>query len=349
MNKSTQSILFTLALLVMLGRVQAAAAAESGFECAEIFTDRPVRFVVPVRPGGGYDSYIRIIARLFADRTGASTRVLNIAGGLSLPALRDVTDSTDDAVAVGLFDRAKLIHLIEENSFPLAEDYRLLGLVSSAPHGWLAKPGFDLLANRDRRLVTAGVDAVLDALRVGLASSAMDLDTALVAGYGGSGEELAAVERGDVDFASISQPSIERAVRGSNLVPILFLSDEPVASFPDVPYLAGIGGLVDQLTRGANPEQRNRAMEIASVTEALTESARVLITSALLSPGLSQCLVTEMEALLFSTEFANQAAASNLPANPLSARDTENQLNEIHSITSQYRELLLEIIAQVRR
>ena len=80
MRKNHMIAAIAAGLLVMMGAASDAAAQS----VAAFYKGKNLNFIVPYKPGGGYDTYSRIIAPYLEKYTGARVVVRNMpgAGGL---------------------------------------------------------------------------------------------------------------------------------------------------------------------------------------------------------------------------------------------------------------------------
>lgn len=218
-----------LAIVVAATPWSAPAAAEGA---AAFYRGKTVSIVVGYGPGGGYDTYARLLAPHLERRIGATVIVENRPGGGSLTALNQVADAAPDGRVIALvngqaavlgqftgregvrYDLTAMVWL----GRVAAEDYVLL-VGKPAPYRTFA----DLAASpRPIRFAAAGkTDGISDGAAV--LCRALELSCKIVIGYRGSRESAAAVIRGEADAMTISVSSGARYAKGGDMVPVATL------------------------------------------------------------------------------------------------------------------------------
>ncbi len=206
-----------------------------GFDAEEYFGGKTIKIKVGASPGGGYDTFSRIVAATAEHHFPESTRfvVQNLPGAGQLRGLRAVVDSEPDGYTIGpthsrWFQRQ--LYVGDVTGFDI-DNIHILG----SPTFSLNPDGFCL----DRNFASSWQE-VLDRdleIRVGSAGPgnepAIEFMIAngapfkLVYGYGGTTEIMAAFDRGEVDGTNRCGPSTAGRlypewIRDERLVPIFY-------------------------------------------------------------------------------------------------------------------------------
>ena len=235
-----------------------------GFDAEEYFGGKLIKIITGTSPGGGYDTFSRLVAAAAERHFPESTRfvVQNLPGAGQLRGLRAVLTSEPDGLTVGpvhsrWFARQMLVGDVD--GFDLDRVY-ILG----SPTFTIAESGFCL----DKNFASSWQD-VLDrelTIRVGSVGPGNEPQIEfmienggpfkLIYGYGGSSEIMAAFDRGEVDGTGRCSPGTAGRlypewIEQGRLVPIFYNKKpyndewlanlgrtEPLPSFRDLPGIA---------------------------------------------------------------------------------------------------------------
>ena len=234
-----------------------------GFDAEEYFGGKTIRIITGTSPGGGYDTFSRIVAataeRYFPD----STRfiVQNLPGAGQLRGLRAVLNSEPDGLTVGpvhsrWFARQLLVGDVDGFDF---DKIYILG----SPTFTVGEEGFCL----DKNFASSWQEVLDRGLTIKVGSVGPGNEPAiefmvengapfkLIYGYGGSSEIMAAFDRGETDGTSRCGPGTAGRlypewIEQGRMVPIFYskkpYNDEwlanlghtgPLPSFRDLPGL----------------------------------------------------------------------------------------------------------------
>ncbi len=231
---------------ILLGAAALCLAASLPLsQAAAAFPDRNINLIVPFSPGGGYDAIARATARSMKQYLPKGVNVI----------VKNVTGAAGRRASVFMY-RAK------PNGYTIAhfQASGMLGdqMLSETPVGfetskftWLARVGADAfglhvsakgphksIADLQKvKRVTWGVEGIGVGRWLGsfLAAKAFGIDFHVVAGYGGTGESLPALLRGDFDVWAqpIDHPSVTSYL-GTDLRPVVQLDRKRAVNAPDV-------------------------------------------------------------------------------------------------------------------
>jgi tripartite-type tricarboxylate transporter receptor subunit TctC len=174
-----------------------------------------VRFIVGYSPGGGYDSYARMLAPHFEKRTGATVIVDNRPGGGGLTALNQLVRSKPDGLSMQMLNgEAALISQLTKQagvSYDMTK-VSLFARVAEEPHLMLVNPSLpgslkEIIAS-GRKLKFSAVSR-LDNLGdyAAVLCEALAMNCQIITGYKGSKEAGLAVMNGEVDSLTTSESS----------------------------------------------------------------------------------------------------------------------------------------------
>lgn len=221
-----------------------AAGGEAADDAAAFYRDKVIRFVVGYGPGGGYDSYARLLAPHLEAETGATVVVENRPGGGGLLALNQLVSGEPDGLTIMIVNgpAAALGELLDKEGVRYELDrVQWLGRVASQPHVllWSAQSPFRTLsdAREARRAIKWAAGGKTDLLAVPAAflSEALGLDARIIIGYKGSKESALAAIRGEADGFFSSADSARAYAKGDKLIPAVVLARARSPLFPDVP------------------------------------------------------------------------------------------------------------------
>jgi len=220
------------AMATMLGMLPHRAAASE-----DIFKGQQLNFVVRSAAGGGNDFYARLVARHIVRHVPGSPNaiVTNMPGGGGLVAanymaLRAKRDGTD----IGVLDRA--IAVIQRLGVAAVRfDVRTLiplGSAATETHAWVvrADAGVKSIAElKDGRkpLRMAGTAAGTSAVQQIGMMKRDGFAVEVITGFSGTSEKVLAILRGDVQATNGAFESLQRAVRGENLLVFARLGQHP--------------------------------------------------------------------------------------------------------------------------
>ena len=221
-----------------------------GEEASAFYKGKVLTFVVPVSPGGGYDTYARLMTPYLKKYTGATVIVRNITGGGSIVGTNFVYHAKPNGLTMGIiqgppmaagqmlgtkgikFDLAKFIWLGRP-----AWDRPVFYVGAKSPY----KSVKDVRAAKQFRIGTTGKYSITG-FRCSVFVEGVGLKNAkLVHGYAGSSEAQLAVVRGEMGGACFSIPSARKILQAGDGIPLITLDDTRDPLFPNVPTLFEVG------------------------------------------------------------------------------------------------------------
>jgi len=212
------------------------------------YEGKTMTLIVSTNPGGGYDTWGRLVAQYMQKYLPGSTIIVeNKPGAGHIIGCNAIYSSAPDGLTFGTFNRAlplAQISGLEGVSFDLAK-MSWLGSPCTEPYSLIVstKPGWktldDMIKAEKVIMGSAGVgsEAHVTAL---LFIEMMGLKNwKVVPGYSGGEGELAMM-RGEIHAQFASFSSLERFVKDGNGIPVMFNTLEPMAGYESVPLLPNV-------------------------------------------------------------------------------------------------------------
>jgi tripartite-type tricarboxylate transporter receptor subunit TctC len=303
-----------------LGEEEEPAAAGSeaeGDPCAAL-EGETVTFVVPYNPGGGFDTFVRLLEPYLAEELGdVQVNVENQPGGGGLVGANAVFQSNPDDLTIGLinYPGAVFAELTEQEGATFDNtEWTILGRLGALPPLVYTGPDSEYTdfesmvgASEPVRFGIGGVGSDAYYAAVALAK-AFEFPNEIIGGYPGSSEADAALLVGEVDASINSGGAGVQMVEGSDANPIVVLSNEPLEGLPDVP-------LIGEFAEG---DQAEPLAALASVYDV----ERVVVGPPGMDEGTTQCLADAIYAAASTDGYAEEMEAAEYPVNPLPREET---------------------------
>jgi tripartite-type tricarboxylate transporter receptor subunit TctC len=217
---SSRSARRLAALVVCLGAAAGAGSADPKAEgAAEFFRGKTIAYIVSTEPGGGYDTYARLIGRHLEKQLGAKVVVRNVPGAGHLIGLDQLHRAPADGLTLGTFNTG-LVYAQLLGQEGMHVDLRTLSWVGKAaadPRVFVVGKDTPFQSVADLRkaaqptpLATSGAgSASYNEMR--LLSQVMGFPVKLVVGYGGREGEMG-ILRGEVAGTLASWSSMQAFV-----------------------------------------------------------------------------------------------------------------------------------------
>jgi tripartite-type tricarboxylate transporter receptor subunit TctC len=230
------------AALVGLSAVRRARAEGT----ASFYHGNTVRFVVGSGPGGGNDSYARLLAPHLAKALRADIVVENHPGAGGLLALNQVYVAEPDGLTIMIANAAaasiaQLLGL-EGVRFDMRRIVWLAGIEGELPVVLLsARSTYRTLADMRAAQVPVKWSSTgrtsPNGVWTALAMHALDVPSNLIVGYKSSSEAALAAMRGEADGIILTSSSAKTYAKDGLLLPVTTLARTRSPLFPDVPTL----------------------------------------------------------------------------------------------------------------
>jgi tripartite-type tricarboxylate transporter receptor subunit TctC len=204
---------------------------------------KTVRFVVGYSPGGGYDTYARMLAPHFEKRTGATVVVENKPGGGCTTSLNQTYRAKPDGLTMQMLNGEGMVMAQLTKRPGVTFDMTklsLYGRVAEEPHFFLVNSKLpdslkDIIASGKKLKFSANnrVDNLGD--YAAITCEALKMKCQVIGGYKGSKEAGLAVMNGEVDALTISESSGIAYSSGGKTKIVVAIARKRSALRPDVP------------------------------------------------------------------------------------------------------------------
>ncbi|MBL1435045.1 MAG: hypothetical protein COB08_002445 [Rhodobacteraceae bacterium] len=241
-----RTILKGIAASILAVAVQGAAGPAMAQDAAAFYEGEKITWIVPYKPGGGYDEYARLFAPFLEKYTHARIEIENMPGAGGMRGANEIFNAPSDGLTIGIINGSAMVTNelsgIEGATYRVA-DYNFLGRVVAdsrvlvvpvdSPYNSLA----DILASETTVKIGAtglGGSTYVDAVLVG---SAFALNQQVIHGFGSSSDVRQALLRGDIDAMWGSLGSALSGVNAGDNKVIVHGGTDALANFPEVESL----------------------------------------------------------------------------------------------------------------
>ncbi|ATW27149.1 tripartite tricarboxylate transporter substrate binding protein [Candidatus Formimonas warabiya] len=290
------------------GGSNTAPAQDSGTQAPSEQTNpvagKTITFIVPYSPGGGFDTYARLMAPFLAKETDATVVVQNVPGGGSIIGTNKLYESPADGTAIGILGGANIVFAQTSGADGVVFDaakFNYLGRVSADPSVLIASTKKQFKSVKDFQDAQGEIKTACtgvgedDFYTTSVIFKAFDITNyKIVTGWEGTSQWLAAVAAGEIDGGQISLSSALAPIENKFAVPLLIVAPERNPRLPDVPTA------IELLSPGENRD----------MVETLTN---ILVADRIITmpPGADPAVVEFMRAaigkVLNNPEFLDQA------------------------------------------
>ena len=219
------------------------AVAFSAHAAGDFLKGETVHFLVGYGPGGGYDTYARMLAPHFEKRTGATVVVENRPGGGGITALNQLYRAKPDGLTMMMLNGESAIISQLTKQPGVAYDMAKVGIfgrVQQEAHYVIANPKLpstlkEIVASGKKIKFSAGsrTDNLGDYAAV--LCEALQMNCQIITGYKGSKEAALAVMNGEADALSISESSALNYSKGGKTRIVATVGSKRTEEMPDMP------------------------------------------------------------------------------------------------------------------
>lgn len=334
-------------LFALLLPIMAAASAHAETP-SEFYKKHEVRFTVGSAPGGGYDTFARLLAPYLSKTLQTPVVVENLPGAGGLTALNRIYSAKPDGLQIMIVNgvAAAMSQVVELDSvrYDLAK-FPNLGIVNAEPWVWMVGAGSSIkqpadALNASKRIVW-GASGVISGLADGAAMTcdSLDLQCSIISGYKGSSDVAAAMGRGEVDAMYVSELPAQNYTGSGLGRPLMAMSRKRVAAFPDVPT-------VFEAVRLSEAQKQKIGFRID-----IDELGRILVTA----PGVPADRVQQLQAavgeVMRDDKLLAEAKRRKLYVEYRTPQETTDLINSIFSrVTPELRASVKEVaLSRYRR
>jgi tripartite-type tricarboxylate transporter receptor subunit TctC len=324
-----------------LGAILAGAGDARAQDPGAFLKGETVRFYVGFSPGGGYDSYARMLAPHFEKATGATVVVENRPGGGGNTALNQMVRGKPDGLTMMMLNGEGAIIAQVTGGAGVAFDMakvNVYGRVADEQHVLVVRPGLpdslkDIVASGGKIKLAAvsRPDNMADYSAV--MCEALQMNCQIVTGYKGSKECGLAVMNGEVDAITVSEGSGVEYAQGGRAKVIAAIGERRSELAPNVPLL--------QETFQLAPE-RKWALDFRLAAKAY---GRAIVGPPGVPPERLAHLQKVWREILNNPEVKAEGARSNRPLNyeePAKLQRTAKEL--IETLSPEQRKAINEVL-----
>ena len=318
-----------------------ATGTESSESPCAALEGETVTLVVPYSPGGGYDTYARMIAPYFAEELGADVVVRNQEGAGGLLAINNLTTAEPDGTTIAIMNGQGSVGAALAGapgaSFDVAELTYLGKLAGESPVVVVGasteyETWEDVRDASDFQWGSTGPGAE-DYINASFLTSVFDMDAEVVTGFPGSSEAELAVTAGDVEGMTGDPSSRRSAIESGDHQPVLVIGrDKPEWLPEDVPLISEVEATAEQ-----------KALIEPQV--ALMEMGRPLVAPPGMDEELTGCLRDALATTLQNPDLVAEAEQQERPINYLSGEELEELVRQLLDAPEEYRELVASFFA----
>ncbi len=298
--------------------VSAVLALPGAALAQEFYKGKTLTYIVSTSPGGGYDTYARLIGKYLEKHLGAKVRVKNLPGAGHIVGTNTLYASKPDGLTIGTFNTGLIYAQIlgrEGAQFDLTK-MAWIGKASADPRSLILGKESGLKSYDDLAGVTEPVKFA--ASGVGSASfndtqliaAALDLNIEVIPGFNGNEGELAML-RGEVAGQVGSMSSLKSFVDSGYGVFALAIGGDAMEGIPQAADLA----------------KTEKGKSIVSLVQAMSLLGR--LTAA--PPGTPADRVADLrkayEAALTDPDLLAQAEKLEIPIAPAIGDDVAKMVN----------------------
>lgn len=309
-----------------------------------------VRWIVPYSPGGGFDTYSRLVEPYFEKQIGAEVVIRNVTGAGGINGFRELYRSTPDGKTVGIVFGSGIIvaHLIDKMKVTLS-DFSLLGRIAPEQPVWVLgkdspfKDIYDLIKSDKPVIgVTTGAgsasffDEVVAADLIGV----YDRFKA-VTGFKGSRQATMAIIRNEADLGDYNYSSVRDRIDSGDLRPVMAVTGKPVGT--DNPNMKGVPTIADVLKKVGRDDRIEDARALSSINDV----ARVIAAPPGMDPKMFQCLSEGLYAAMTSDGFKQAAKTAKRPIDPERGSGLKASLEQAVGGAKKFSELYKDAVAKI--
>ncbi len=340
------------------------AVATSVLADCNALTGQTIRWLVPTKPGGGYDTYSRLLQPFLEQRLNAQIVIENRQEAGGIVAAIAVRDAAADGKTLGIINASGLLaaSVIFDRPVPdPVQDFTILARVVSNSMFLFTGQDSGIANIRDLLQVSATRPIVVGVRDVGsvsffavpITASLLGLNYTVVTGYIGSTTRILAAMRGEVDVIIQNLDSVRRFVDAGELVPLLQISGPPSAGeslqAPNrVPSLGGPDGLA-QYGVAVPGAAAMDAEHVVAALSSIISAGRLIVAPTGLEESTKACLQSTVLGVLQSAELQNAADKAGLTIQAASATEAREDLRASKRHMSDFTVLVRSAIEQARQ
>jgi len=245
-NRDKVNLLIITLIFFALSSVPMIPGVAEGASPASYYKNKAITFVVPYKPGGGYDTYARMIAPALSAKTGSKVVIRNMHGGASYVAINHVYHAKPNGRTILILDG--MVSTLNQ----LTGDSKAKRL-DMLKFGWLARVSYEQgavligtksgyknlkdLKNAKKTIKFSGTKGsavqIIGATFIEIAG----LKAEIYQGFGGSSPIAMAIMRGELDGMGNSASSAVKFAEQEEIFALCIVSNKRSPLMPEVPKI----------------------------------------------------------------------------------------------------------------
>jgi tripartite-type tricarboxylate transporter receptor subunit TctC len=295
------------------------------------FSGKTIRLHIGTGPGGGYDTYGRLVARYLGRHIAGSPALVpqNMPGASSLTLTNFLFNAAPrDGTAIGIINQAMPSeqYLDIGNAHYDTKRFNWIGRVSSAVEMaivWHAVPVNTIEDVRRRETVMGGTGPTSSTVFVPyLMNNLAGMKFKVVTGFNGTTEIALAMERGEVEGSATPLESLTsyRAdwVRDRKIRILVQYTAARDAEMPDVPTMVELGG-------------SDEARQILGFYASAAEVGRSIVAPPAMPSQTVATLRRAFDDMLADPIFRDESKRSGIPLKPMSGERLQDLIGQLGS------------------
>ncbi len=213
------------------------------------FPTKDITFIIPVSPGGGFDTNARILAPYLKKYLPGNPNVVpqNVPGGEWRLGIMQMLKSPPDGSTIAIFNiPGNVLGQVTSTAEYDLNKVPWIGRITDTIYVMALSPKSKYKTLDDLKKATEVKSAVVgltssSALAVMFAAQEMQFKVKMI-NYDGSTEAILSAVRGDVDMVIYPFPSLQKFVVGStDLTPFVVFSKDRIKELPNTPTIVDMG------------------------------------------------------------------------------------------------------------
>ena len=347
----------TLGLIQLPVGVRSVAAQG---RCPEI-TGRTLRWIVPYSPGGGYDTYTRLVQPFFEAQLGVEILVSNVTGAGGIVGSKAIAGAAPDGRTLGIINAPGLLtsRLSGVDAPDPASAFTILGRLANIQHVWVTSATSSLESIEDV-FAKAEAGPILFALTdvggtpfisAAVGAELLGIEATFLAGYPGTREQSLALIRGKRTSDRSPSSRFSDRIEAGDLRPILQISVEPIAAHPslrNVPLLGGPDGIAARRAAALGRDAGKIAAQARALSE-MTGAGRLIVGPKGLDPALVGCLRETLRAVVSDPAFQATAGTAQRSLDYAPGGEAEASIAAATGEASSFIPILRRSIEKIRQ
>lgn len=341
--KADQSVIGRVVLgLLVLSFVGVMAGSGHAQDAASFYKGKNMNFVVSVAPGGGYDTYARMISPYLEKETSSYVGVVNMPGGDGYVSLRYMYSEKPTGLNIILSSgTSSILKQLFKDPRAAGMDmskFNYLCRLDAQPNVLLLSKKFPYKSLDDLKkaghTITSGTSASMgnQHLSLSILAEAIGLDAKLIVGYGGSSQESLAAMRGETTVYFVSAGSAIQYAKQPELSPLCTVALKRSPLHPDLPCVAELVKL--------NPQQ----VKWFELLDNLIAIERPIFTTPGVPADRVKFLDGALGRILTNKEFLALAAKNERPISYLPSQQIQKIVNDLLNMPESEVEWLKRIL-----